>query len=308
MAYQSTPEQLSSKRKKVTPLESRRTAKSPTERGSAFLQELRLRISSLLQTTLDAERIVDYFYQEVQSAVAVDGLSYRHEVAAVEIRQGTREKHRAHYRLSTNDDYFGEIEFTRRQRFSENELIKLESLLDLFVYPMRNAMAYQEALRCAVTDPLTGVGNRLSLSNALRRELELCRRYDQQLSVLLMDIDRFKSVNDLYGHSVGDQILQSVAQITRRSLRDADSIYRMGGEEFLVLMANTSLADARLIGERIRVNIAQSDLGPEAKPDITVSIGAAEYQDGLNPDTLVQAADQAMYKAKRNGRNQVQVL
>lgn len=298
-------DQLSSRQKKVTPLENRRVSQQRNERTNAFMQELRLRISSLLQTTLEAERIVGYFFQEIQSAVAVDGLTYRHDIAGLEIEQGSRGKHRALYRLNTTDDYFGEIEFTRRRRFSEGELVKLESLLDLFVYPIRNALKYQDALRSALTDPLTGLGNRLSLSNALKRELELCRRYDQSLSVLLIDIDRFKSINDLFGHQTGDHVLQAVADITRRSVRDADSVYRLGGEEFLILMANTSLEDAELIGNRIRCNVTHCEVGPGSSPALTISAGAAAYQKGMTADELIKAADQAMYKAKHNGRNQV---
>ncbi len=298
-------DQLPSRQKKVTPLENRRVSQLRNERSNAFMQELRLRISSLLQTTLDAERIVGYFYQEIQSAVAVDGLTYRHDIAGLEIEQGSNGKHRATYRLNTTDDYYGEIEFTRRRRFTEGELVKLESLLDLFVYPIRNALKYQDALRSALTDPLTGLGNRLSLSSALKRELELCRRYDHQLSVLLIDIDRFKSINDLFGHHTGDRVLQSVADIIRRSVRDADSIYRLGGEEFLILMANTSLEDAELIGNRIRCNVTRCEVSPGTSPALTISAGAAAYQKDMTADELINAADQAMYRAKHSGRNQV---
>ncbi|MCH8553183.1 MAG: GGDEF domain-containing protein [Natronospirillum sp.] len=306
MASHPSPDQLFKREKKVTPLDSRRVTQRRSERSNAFMQELRLRISSLLQTTLDAERIVGYFFQEVQSAVAVDGMVYRHDIAGIHFSQGTKGAHKASYQLNTTDDYFGEVEFTRRKRFTESELVKLESLLDLFVYPIRNAVRYQDALRSALTDPLTGVGNRLSLSNALKRELELCRRYDRELSILLLDIDRFKTVNDLFGHHVGDQVLKTVADITCQSLRDADSVYRLGGEEFLVLMSNTSLEDATNIGDRIRRNIVHCEIGPGSRPDITVSMGAAAYKAGMTTDTLIQAADKAMYKAKHNGRNQVQ--
>lgn len=306
MATNMSGNQAPSREKKVTPLMSGRESLRRTDRANAFMQDLRLRIANLLQTTLESELIVQYFFQEIQAAVAVDGMVYRHSVAALRHEQGKTGKHRARYRLTTHDSYFGDVEFTRRQRFSEAELAKLESLLDLFVYPMRNALKYQEALRSALTDPLTGAGNRLALTNALGREIELCRRYGRQLSILVLDIDRFKNINDLFGHNTGDQVLKRVTEITRNSLRDADSLYRMGGEEFLILMSATDLDAASLIGERVRDNVRDCSMGPESAPNVTVSVGAAEFDPAMSMDDLINAADNAMYRAKHLGRDQVQ--
>jgi len=237
--------------------------------------------------------------------VELDSLTYRHNASDIYHAEGTPSNHKASYRLSTRDDHFGEIQFSRRRRFMEHELVKLESLLDLFVYPMRNALRYREAVRSSLQDSLTGVGNRLALTNALRHEIELSRRYKRQLSILMLDIDRFKSVNDLFGHQVGDNVLKSVAHIAHESLREVDSVYRLGGEEFVVLLSDTSLEDAAFVAERLRANIAQCDIGVGSKPDITVSIGVSEYEAGMTFDDLIRTADEAMYKAKRSGRNQV---
>lgn len=291
--------------KKVTPIAGRREALRRTDRSNAFMQELRLRIANLLQTTLDDAEIFRYFYQEIQSAVAVDGLTYRHSIAAVQLREGRRGQHRATYRLSTQDSYLGDIEFSRRQRFTEQELAKLESLLDLFVYPIRNALRYQDALRSALTDPLTGAGNRLALGNAMKREIELCRRYDRTMSILMVDIDCFKNINDLYGHNVGDQVLIKVAEVIRNSLRDADSVYRMGGEEFLTLMSATPHSEACMIANRLRQNLQNHTETSESTPGVTASIGVCEFHPEMSMDDFVNAADKAMYRAKKQGRNQV---
>lgn len=295
-----------SRNKKVTHLDLKRPQDRLPERSTSFLRELRLRISSLSQTTLEIEKIVQYFFDEVQAAVHVEGLTYAHEGHNVSVQAGTLEKHRASYRLNTQQAYFGEVTFSRRKRFSEIELARLESLLDLFVYPVRNGLQYREAVRSALTDPLTGVGNRLGLTNTLQKEIEVCRRYDRPLSVMLLDIDKFKSINDIYGHAVGDQVLVDVANYMKQTLRVADAVFRLGGEEFLIILADTQLDQAVVIGERLRQNIEQSHQGSDASPYVTASIGIAAFHADMSSDDLLKAADRAMYAAKDKGRNKIE--
>lgn len=291
---------------KVTALESRRASQRRSERSTAFMQELRLRLASALQTTLDSHEVVSLFFQEIQTAVALDGIEYRHCPTESTVVEGKHGKHRATYELRTQNEHFGEIEFSRNRRFNENELFKLESVLDLFIYPIRNALRYQQAVQSALMDPLTEVGNRLALSNTLRHQLELCKRHDRTVSVMMLDIDYFKDINDQYGHEAGDKVLKALAQVTRQSLRDVDGIFRLGGEEFLIILPETDKTCAALVGDRIRKRIAARDFLPGSNFSVTVSIGIAEYQTRMTFDELLRRADQAMYRAKRSGRNQIQ--
>lgn len=296
----------SSRRKKVTPLDVKRPQEMAREPGTSFLRELRLRISSLSQTTLEIEQIVQYFFDEVQSAVLVEGLTYAHPSFGVDLQYGSLEKHRASYRLNTQQQYFGEITFSRRKRFNETELARLESLLDLFIYPVRNGLQYREALRSAMTDPLTGVGNRLAMNNALDREIELARRYGRPLTVLMLDIDKFKAINDIYGHAKGDDVLCTVADYIEQSMRSVDAVFRLGGEEFLIVLSDTSLAQAVIIGERIRQSIEVSHQGSASEPHVTASIGISEFAPNMSADDLIKRADRAMYCAKEKGRNKIE--
>ncbi|MFC3852882.1 GGDEF domain-containing protein [Salinispirillum marinum] len=296
----------SSRRKKVTPLDVKRPQEMAREPGTSFLRELRLRISSLSQTTLELEQIVQYFFDEVQSAVLVEGLTYAHPSFGVDLQYGSLEKHRASYRLNTQQQYFGEITFSRRKRFNETELARLESLLDLFIYPVRNGLQYREALRSAMTDPLTGVGNRLAMNNALDREIELARRYGRPLTVLMLDIDKFKAINDIYGHAKGDDVLCTVAEYIEQSMRSVDAVFRLGGEEFLIVLSDTSLAQAVIIGERIRQSIEVSHQGSASEPHVTASIGISEFAPNMSADDLIKRADRAMYCAKEKGRNKIE--
>lgn len=296
----------SSRGKKVTPFDVKRPQEMVREPGTSFLRELRLRISSLSQTTLEIEQIVQYFFNEVQSAVRVEGLNYEHSSFGVDLHYGSSEKHRASYRLNTQQQYFGEITFSRRKRFSETELARLESLLDLFIYPVRNGLQYREAVRSAMTDPLTGVGNRLAMNSTVEREIEVARRYGRPLSVLMLDIDKFKAINDIYGHAKGDDVLCTVADFIGQSMRSVDTVFRLGGEEFLIVLSDTSLDQAVVIAERIRQSIEASHLGSMSEPHVTASIGIAEFTATMNADELMRQADRAMYCAKEKGRNKIE--
>ena len=135
----------------------------------------------------------------------------------------------------------------RRQRFSDGEIARLENFLCMLVYPLRNALQYHEAVLSSFTDPLTGACNRAAMQTAFERELNLARRQQTPLSVIMLDIDHFKKINDRYGHSNGDCVLRSVSQCVANTIRSSDMLFRYGGEEFVVLLSNTNRAGAKLL-------------------------------------------------------------
>ncbi|WP_169577602.1 GGDEF domain-containing protein [Sinimarinibacterium sp. CAU 1509] len=156
----------------------------------------------------------------------------------------------------------------------------------------------------ARTDALTELQNRRYFMELARLEFAAAERYQQTLSIALLDIDRFKRVNDLYGHQQGDQVLKRMAAILRREIRQSDLSARFGGEEFIVLLRNTDARDAMHQLDRLRTQIEAAEI-PAAKQAIriTVSIGVAERQASDSLDTLIGRADAALYRAKANGRN-----
>lgn len=159
----------------------------------------------------------------------------------------------------------------------------------------------------AVTDELTGLRNRRSFNETLEREWARHRRYHHSLAVLVMDIDHFKAVNDTHGHAVGDAALKVMTASLRASTRETDTTARYGGEEFIVLAPETKGQDARLVGERIRQRVAADSEASEGVPKFTVSIGIAttESVTAATAEDLVRLADEALYEAKRTGRNRV---
>ncbi|WP_254302891.1 sensor domain-containing diguanylate cyclase [Rahnella sp. BCC 1045] len=154
----------------------------------------------------------------------------------------------------------------------------------------------------AQTDPMTGLFNRRGLAMTLESVAQL----RQQFSVIALDIDHFKSINDSYGHDVGDEVIKSMAEQIRHNARETDILCRVGGEEFLVLLPRTALAEAEMIAERLRENVESLEL-PGIRP-ITISLGVAHwhYLQG-DPDTSLKRADEALYKAKQDGRNRLVV-
>lgn len=162
-------------------------------------------------------------------------------------------------------------------------------------------------LRAATSDQLTGVANRRALFDAAELELARYVRKPRDISLLILDIDRFKRVNDTFGHPVGDRVIRSLADVLVRSVRSIDVVARLGGEEFAVLLPSTDSAMAAEIGERIRRNVATERIHTDSQTiTYTVSIGVAMVEPGMaGLDELIMAADEALYEAKRSGRDRV---
>jgi diguanylate cyclase (GGDEF)-like protein/PAS domain S-box-containing protein len=164
----------------------------------------------------------------------------------------------------------------------------------------------QELQHQAKTDPLTGAVNRRHFQELAEREIAQSRRYHRPLTLLMIDVDRFKEVNDRFGHAVGDVVLQECVRKCRRTLREVDVIARSGGEEFMVLLPETDDHHALQVAERVRQAVSNAEVQVEGKPSvrITVSVGVAPVAD-TDLDTALSHADQALYQAKEEGRNRV---
>jgi len=165
-----------------------------------------------------------------------------------------------------------------------------------------------------ITDTLTGLFNRHYMNEQLLSEVERCHNRRRHLSVLMVDLDDFKIFNDSYGHLEGDKVLARFGRHLQSSLRGYDKAFRYGGEEFLILLPDTGMDDARIVAERIRsgfgdlnfvVPMGRNHAG--ATLNLTISGGLAEYRNGMGAIELIEAADQALYKAKRNGKNRIDV-
>lgn len=165
----------------------------------------------------------------------------------------------------------------------------------------------EELRKCSLTDGLTGVYNRRYLDIRLSEECAKSDRYSYELSFLMLDLDNFKQINDEYGHPIGDRVLKQLANILLEAVRSTDMVARYGGEEFSVILTGTPLDHALDTAERIRKTVEESDFLPEVNGKrLTISIGvASNLICAAGPQTLVSAADHALYQAKAQGKNKV---
>jgi len=160
----------------------------------------------------------------------------------------------------------------------------------------------------ATTDELTQINNRRAFMTSAEAEFTRAKRYFSKLTFIMIDIDRFKLVNDKYGHPVGDCVIQHVASLLRDTIRECDSVGRLGGEEFAILLPNTDLTGANVIAERLRIRIAESSITTDTVTDLSVtcSLGVSEFSvSDEKLDNMIVRADNALYKAKEGGRNRV---
>jgi diguanylate cyclase (GGDEF)-like protein len=159
----------------------------------------------------------------------------------------------------------------------------------------------------AMTDALTGLLNRYGLQHVLAREHAETRRYNRPLSCLMIDLDNFKTINDTYGHTIGDLALRQVAGILSEAVRGSDTVFRYGGEEFLVLLPETDLEGAAALGEKIRATASSRPFGEGYNVfNLTLSAGASSLCDNESGNDMIARADMALYQAKEQGRNRVE--
>lgn len=278
-------------------------------RPEAIAPDWRLALVTSLRTTLDPEALLALFSEKVAELVPHTGLRFAPSPSrgGPVLVAGNEGESRCGHRLVVENADLGEITFSRRDRFLPGEAAILERMLPDLAHPLRNALMYREALAAAARDPLTGAGNRVGLDAALPREAELAQRHGMPLSVVMIDVDRFKAVNDRFGHLAGDAVLEGFAARIRSCARSSDLLFRFAGDEFAALASNTPLDGAVLLAERIRATVAEHPFdAPAGRITVTASLGAACLRRGESGAGLLARADDALYAAKAGGRNRVE--
>ena len=190
--------------------------------------------------------------------------------------------------------------------FNVGDLGFILNLSELIAMSISNAVLYEQTKKLAVTDGLTGISNRPNMEQSLLNEFGRSMRYNSPLSIVLLDVDHFKDVNDSYGHQKGDEILVTFASVLKKFCRANDTAARYGGEEFLMILPQSNAQGAFKIAERVREEIMKmSFVGNDSKFSVTTSCGVAELNRDYmkNTDQLINVADNAMYEAKNSGRN-----
>jgi len=184
--------------------------------------------------------------------------------------------------------------------FTEDDLRFLTVIVYQAAIQIENIELYEEEKRLAITDSVTSVFNHRYFQERLTDEINRAERYPHPLSLMMVDIDSFKSYNDKYGHQMGDFILREIAQAMKINVRKVDIISRYGGEEFTIILPETNAEQAYIVAEKIRKKIETVGL--------TISIGIAEYRKTMGKDELIKEADEALYQAKREGKNKTYIF
>jgi len=236
---------------------------------------------------------VDGLQSSVQEAADLDSLKHVLE-SHLEGLLGTMDEHQQ-----------------QRDQREQETAARLKGLAERVANMEQEAQGYREHLEVqrqkALIDPLTGLPNRAAWSERLDQEVNTWHQRGNNLSLAMLDLDHFKRINDGYGHLAGDKVLKIIANVLRKRLRPNDFIARFGGEEFVLLMPNSSLSDALAAGEVLRAAIEACPFHFKGEPvTITVSMGVAQFQPGERSDLALKRADEALYRAKAAGRNQVQ--
>ncbi len=236
---------------------------------------------------------VDGLQSSVQEAADLDSLKHVLE-SHLEGLLGTMDEHQQ-----------------QRDLREQETAARLKGLAERVANMEQEAQGYREHLEVqrqkALIDPLTGLPNRAAWSERLDQEVNTWHQRGNNLSLAMLDLDHFKRINDGYGHLAGDKVLKIIANVLRKRLRPSDFIARFGGEEFVLLMPNSSLSDALAAGEVLRAAIEACPFHFKGEPvTITVSMGVAQFQPGERSDLALKRADEALYRAKAAGRNQVQ--
>ncbi|MDH4098968.1 MAG: diguanylate cyclase [Nitrospirota bacterium] len=211
--------------------------------------------------------------------------------------------------LMINDEFLGSIAVfsSKKTQFSSNVKNLLRMMAAEFAMVAKLFSLYEENKMLSVTDGLTKIFNNRYFQEMLARDFDRIKRYNGRLSLLLLDVDNFKSINDTYGHQQGDIILIELAQLLKKNTRKSDLVARYGGEEFVVVMPETDAERGVFLAETLRKKVAEHCFsGQGSCRKVTVSIGISEIEDNMRDQfELIGRADQALYRAKRTGKNKV---
>ncbi|XOV79117.1 MAG: GGDEF domain-containing protein [Aestuariibacter sp.] len=253
-----------------------------------------------MSATLDIQHIADMLFQELSTRLSLTGLTIQDEAEEWPIGK-TADKYQKTLTISHSASSVSRIQYRFSRTLSLREWQLLRDYHQCVKHPVKNAIAFFTVQKLATKDKLTGLGNRLSFDESVNKLVSQCQRSQESLSMLLIDLDKFKPVNDVFGHSEGDRVLIEVAKAIASSLRAADHAFRFGGDEFCCIAMNASLEDNQLIVKRINQQIEANPL--LQKHGVSCSFGIATLNKDETQLDLFNRADKALYQAKDAGRD-----
>jgi len=194
-------------------------------------------------------------------------------------------------------------------RFDSEDIALIELFSQLVGASIGNIKLFEKIQHQATTDGLTGLANHKTFYEILEKELWRSRRYGGQISLIMIDVDNLKKINDSYGHRAGDKVIREISRKIKECIRQIDTAARYGGDEFAVILPNTSLADAIIVAERMVEAVAHSPaIWKKDQIPLSISVGLGQYDADSNPEDITSGSDRALYKAKQAGKNTVRIF
>ncbi|WP_206483944.1 GGDEF domain-containing protein [Thalassotalea sp. G2M2-11] len=266
----------------------------------------RLALMEQLQTSLDVNVLLNIFAMEVAKYVEFSGLYFKSVNISAAVRGSKSARKERRYELKINHQYIGTLTYALNSPISITNHKIIKKLHQLLVYPLNNAIKYQQAMQLAMQDALTGLSNRRYFDQQIKRAMHHANRQHTKVGIIVCDLNKFKEVNDCYGHSVGDQVLLKFARALETSVRDSDSIFRFGGDEFAILVEDASEDSLNIIEARINHAVGQCSL--LSKYGVGFSLGKTFMNRADNEQSFFERADQLLYKNKLQHHNTLNIV
>lgn len=268
-------------------------------------RDLKMQLTEALQSSLEIHTLLGLFLERVSTVVRLDGIAYINEDANIRASIAKQATHSCGYRLITNEDNLGEIIFKRGRKFTEKELSILETLLAPLIHPLRNALRYHAAVRAAFVDPMTGLGNSQHMRDNLEREINLAKRHNQPLAILMIEVD---SLGKNASHALLKQSRLALTDLAQRIValsRRTDAIYHYESGLFLAILSNTDRTGAHVIAKRISQSAHDLVLmdDDQAMQKLTLSVGMAVMTGTDSGSSLLDRASKALGSARKRGGN-----
>ena len=257
-------------------------------------------LTSQLQTSLDIQQQLDIFSMYVGRLLSVTGIRLNTAFGEHQAAGSSSGSNTYISLLVLNQQCLAEVHYHSDQPFSPTQQRDVVLLESEWLFALRNALVVARLQQMALKDPLTALGNRRFFDDSFAKAIQLARRRRQTCALLLLDLDNFKQLNDNYGHAMGDELLSVVADCMREALRQTDSLFRFGGDEFAVILADEDADSADLVARRLLKAINQHH--KSVQYGISASAGLAYLQPMQATEHFFAAADRALYEAKASGK------
>lgn len=269
-----------------------------SQRNLALLEQL--------QTTLDVNELINIFAIEAAKYLDFTGLYFKHADVSATARGSRQAKSERQFELKINGQFFGIITYAVNMPISIANFKVLTELHDLLINPLNNAVKFHQAMQLAMQDSLTKLGNRRSFDEQIKRTMAQASRRHARAGLILCDLNKFKAINDTFGHDIGDNVLVQFSKALRKSVRDTDSVFRFGGDEFAIIVADASEQSLAVIEHRVYLAMSKDAL--LAKYNVTSSLGLAFMNRADNANSFFKRADKALYSQKMSTPHKLSIV